>query len=85
TQTGCGVNADPLWQSASVTAVNTDEPKVTYQVDDIASLNTRTHRWRVRWVSGDNVSARLYQIEAVDTASGQITQIEPLPFAVEPG
>ncbi|WP_444934970.1 DUF2163 domain-containing protein [Microbulbifer sp. JTAC008] len=84
-QTGCGVNADALWQSATVTAVNSDEPKVTYLVDDIASLSTTANRWRVRWKTGDNVSARLYQIEAVDTATGQITQIEPLPFAVEVG
>ncbi|WP_444893449.1 DUF2163 domain-containing protein [Microbulbifer sp. TRSA001] len=84
-QTGCGVNADALWQSATVTAVNSDEPKVTYLVDDIATLSTAANRWRVRWKTGDNVSARLYQIEAVDTASGQITQIEPLPFAVQPG
>ncbi|WP_444931504.1 DUF2163 domain-containing protein [Microbulbifer sp. SSSA002] len=84
-QTGCGVNADALWQSATVTAVDSDEPKVTYRVDDIATLSTAANRWRVRWKSGDNVSSRLYQIEAVDTASGQITQIEPLPFAVEIG
>ncbi|WP_444921164.1 DUF2163 domain-containing protein [Microbulbifer sp. CnH-101-G] len=84
-QTGCGVNAEPLWQSATVTAVSGDEPKVTYVVDDIASLPTAAKRWRVRWKTGNNVSSRLYQVEAVDTATGQITQIEPLPFAVENG
>uniref|UniRef100_UPI00261B7E14 hypothetical protein n=1 Tax=uncultured Microbulbifer sp. TaxID=348147 RepID=UPI00261B7E14 len=59
-QTGCGVNAEPLWQPATVTAVSGDEPKVTYKVSNIASLPTAAKRWRVRWVSGDNVSARLY-------------------------
>ncbi|WP_444922945.1 DUF2163 domain-containing protein [Microbulbifer sp. DLAB2-AF] len=76
-QTGCGVNAESLWQSATVTAVSGDEPKVTYKVSNIASLPTAAKRWWVRWVSGNNVSSRLYQVEAVDTTTGQITQIEP--------
>ncbi|WKT59101.1 DUF2163 domain-containing protein [Microbulbifer thermotolerans] len=84
-QTGCGVNADSMWVSASVAAVSTDEPKVTFIADDVSAVPTTPATWRVRWISGDNVSSRLYQVEAMDAGSGQITLIEPLPFVVQIG
>lgn len=84
-QTGCGVDAEALWQSASVTGASADEPKVTFIADDISTVSTAVPRWRVRWTSGDNVSSRLYQVESLDTGTGQITLIEPVPFVIQPG
>ena len=84
-QTGCGVDADALWQAAAVASAAADEPKTTFLAVDISTVPTVVPRWRVRWTSGDNVSSRLYQVESLDTVSGQITLLEPLPFAVQPG
>jgi len=85
TQTGCGVDANALWVADTVTAVSTDEPKVTFAGDDLSTVPTAPPRWRVRWTSGDNVSDRLYQVESLDTGTGAITLIEPLPFPVQIG
>lgn len=84
-QTGCGVDPAPLWQAATVTQVSLDEPKVTFIANDISAVPLAANRWRVRWVTGDNVSSRLYQVEALNTTTGQITLTEPLPFVVEVG
>lgn len=84
TQTGCGVDAEALFQAATVTAVSTDEPKVTFVAADISTVPTAPPRWRVRWTSGDNVSSRLYQVETLDPMSGQITLTEPVPFVIQP-
>lgn len=84
-QTGCGVNADALWQAATINAVSNDEPKVTFVADDLSSVPVAVGRWRVRWLTGNNVSSRLYQVEALNEVSGQITLTEALPFVVEVG
>lgn len=85
TQTGCGVDASALWESATVNGVSTAEPKVTFSADDLSAVPTAPPRWRVLWTSGDNVSDRLYQVESLDTGTGAITLIEPLPFPVQIG
>lgn len=85
TQTGCGVDAEALWQPATVASASGTEPKVTFIADDISTVPTAPPRWRVRWTTGDNVSARLYQAESLDPISGQITLIEPVPFVIQPG
>lgn len=84
-QTGCGVNANVLWQSSSVNFASTDEPKVTFVAHDVLAVPTHVGRWRLRWTSGDNTSNRLYQLEAINTVSGQITLTEPLPFVIRSG
>lgn len=84
-QTGCGVDANALWRSSMITAVSPDEPKVSFVTDDLSGIDAEAKRWRVRWTSGDNVSDRLYQVEALTISSGQITLIEPLPFPVQIG
>lgn len=85
TQTGCGFDAESLWQPATVTVASADEPKVTFIADDISTVPTAPPRWRVRWTSGDNVSSRLYQVETLDPGTGQITLTEPVPFVIQPG
>ncbi len=83
-QTGCGVNAEDLWQGHSVTAVSGEEPHLTFVT---AVINGLAPPARVRWRAGDNVSARLYQVESIELINGnsQITLLEPLPFPIQVG
>lgn len=84
-QTGCGVDAEALWEAATVAGVSADEPKVTFTAGDLSAVSIAVPHWRVRWTTGDNVSDRLYQVESLDTGTGVITLIEPLPFPVQIG
>lgn len=85
TQTGCGVNANVLWQSGTATSVSLDEPHISFLSSGVSSVPVTVPVWRLRWVSGDNVSERLYQVEAFDPITGQITLTEPLAFMVSVG
>jgi len=78
-QTGCGVDAEALWESHTVTAEASEEPNVTFFSNTVAGI---TPPARVKWTGGDNTSTRLYQVEVVDESTGQITLLEPLPFPV---
>lgn len=83
-QLGCGVDASGMWQTHTVTAVATDEPKVTFFASGIVG-SSLSEPARVVWQSGSNVSLREYHVEDIDLASGRITLLEPLPFIVEAG
>lgn len=85
TQTGCGIDATAMWVNATVTAVSSDEPYISFLASDVSSISTAVPIWRVRWTTGDNQSSREYQVEALNTVTGQITLSESLPFVIAVG
>lgn len=78
-QTGCGVDAEALWESHTVTTEAAEEPNVTFFSSTVSGISPPA---RVKWTAGDNTSTRLYQVEVIDESTGQITLLEPLPFPV---
>lgn len=83
-QTGCGVDAEPLWQEGSVTGVSTEEPRRVF-ADSSLLITPAPIPGRVQWLTGNNASLnRLYQVDAYSDVSGTIALLEPLPFDVEP-
>lgn len=83
TQTGCGVSAESMWRSGSVTAVGS-EPKVVFAASGLV-LDQEPVPGRLRWLTGPNRSTRLYQVEAYSAASHTVALLEPSPFVIEPG
>lgn len=81
--TGCGVDADALWVSGTVTGIG-DEPRRVF-ADAVINLPTIPLPGRLRWLTGRNASSRLYQIEAFSEQSGTIGLLEPTPFDIEAG
>jgi len=84
-QTGCGVDAEPLWVDCIVTAVDSDDPfRVFADHDNI--MSEMGFPARVQWVTGNNAGQnRLYQVEAYSSISGTVALFEPVPFAIEVG
>jgi uncharacterized phage protein (TIGR02218 family) len=73
-QTGCGVNADVLWEIGTVVTVGAESDR-TFTGDIAAS-----YPGRVEFTSGPNAGRRY----AVESASGNtITLAETTPFAIE--
>ena len=82
--TGCGVNAELLWMSGTVTAMS-DEPRRVFASSDMTGIDPAPVPGRVRWTSGPNASERLYQVEAYGPGTGTIALLEPVPFDIEVG
>lgn len=82
-QTGCGVDAEPLWQAGIVTGVH-DEPTRIF-ADTNLVLDPIPTTARVQWTSGPNAGSRLYQVENYSEESGTIALVEPAPFPIAPG
>jgi uncharacterized phage protein (TIGR02218 family) len=76
-QTGCGVDADALWEAGQVQLVGAESDR-TFTGDIDAFFPGR-----VRFTSGQNASDRLYAVESVD--GNTITLAETTPFPIAPG
>ena len=82
-QTGCGVNADVMWENGTITGIGDEQRRVF--ADSSVPLKTESNMYRVRFTSGRNRSPRLYQVEVYSLVSGTIALIEPAPFDIEVG
>ena len=82
-QTGCGVNADVMWEDGTVTGIGDEQRRIF--ADNAVPLKTESNMYRVRFTSGRNRSPRLYQVEAYSLVSGTIALIEPARFDIEVG
>lgn len=83
-QTGCGVDAEALWESATVTGVG-EERRLVFSTSDLIGHAENLVPGRIRWVTGENQGGRLYQIEAFGDGTGTLSLFEPLPFDVQLG
>lgn len=79
-QIGCGVDADALWVSGTVSAVDSEEPKRIFTADVSQAIPAR-----IQWLTGNNASSKLYQVDTVDTTNHITRSFEPLPFPIEVG
>lgn len=82
-QTGCGVDDSAMWSSGTVDGIGTD-PFCIF-ADSTLLLTPAPVPGRLRWLTGNNASDRLYQLEAYSSVSGTIALIEPMPFEVQTG
>ena len=82
-QTGCGVDAEPMWVEGEVTGVGAEPYRVF--ADASIDLSSISNTARVQWLSGPNAGQRLYQVEGISAASGTIGLVEPAPFQIEAG
>lgn len=80
-QTGCGVDAEALWQPGTVTGVS-DEPFRVF-ADSTLVLDPVPNTARVQWLTGPNAGQRLYQVEGYGTETGTVALVEPTPFPIE--
>lgn len=84
-QTGCGVDAESLWVSGTVTAVDADDAFRIFADSSLAGLDPEPSPGRVRFITGKNASARLRQVEGYGDATGTVALFEALLFPVEVG
>lgn len=82
-QTGCGVDASGMWRAGTVTAVGS-EPQVVFAAAGLV-LDQDPVPGRLRWTSGPNQSARLYQVEGYSAASHTVALLEPSSFPIAAG
>lgn len=83
-QTGCGVNAELLWQAGTVTGVGEETKRIF--ADSGLLITPAPIPGRVRFTSGPNSTLnRLYQVEVYSSVSGTIGLLEPVPFDISPG
>lgn len=84
-QLGCGINAEALWQTGTITGVSASEPRRVF-ADSGLLLSPAPIPGRVQWLTGANAGRnRLYQVEGYSDVSGTIALIEPTPYDVAPG
>lgn len=84
-QTGCGVNASAMWRDGVVTNVDPDDPYRVFAGSGLIALAEDFSFARVEWLTGDNASLYLKQVEAWGAASGTVALFEPLMFPVRVG
>ena len=81
-QTGCGVDAEALWEEGEVTAVGAE-------TDRTFSGDTGMYfPGRLEWLTGDNAGTKRYATESVSDLSssgGTVTLAETTPFVIEVG
>lgn len=74
----CGVDAEALWANGTVSAVDSEEPTRVFAGDTVKEAPAR-----LQWLTGDNASDKVYQVEIGDTGTGNIYIFEPLPFPIQ--
>lgn len=77
---GCGVNANDLWREHTVIGVDNFEPNGTFEVDGIIQNNAKIEG-RVRFISGENKSSTIYQIDYIQ--GQKIRLFETTPFNIQ--
>lgn len=83
-QLGCGVDVSALWYPKDVLGAGEESTRV-FSVDTIWPYTPEELvPGRIEWVTGDNVSARQYQIEQVveSDVDAVIYLLEPTPFPI---
>ena len=75
-QTGCGVNAEALWATGTVSSVGAESDR-TFTGSIVAHFPGR-----LEWLTGRNVGRR-YAIESAD--GNTLTLADALPYAIQPG
>ena len=83
-QHGCGVDASALWVAGTVTGVSQGDPFRVF-ADSSISIDPAPMPGRVQWLTGNNASGRLWQLEAFSAESGTVALMEAMTFAVEEG
>ena len=81
-QTGCGVDVTGMWTTHTVTTQTTDSKRLFIATGLIGGSY---YPARVQWLTGDNASSLIYQVEYFDSASGMLGLFEPVPFNIEVG
>lgn len=84
TQTGCGVDANALWETHTVTGVG-DERRLVFSASGLIGHAENLVPGRIRWVTGDNASVRLSQTEAFGDGTGTVSMFESLAFDIQLG
>lgn len=84
-QTGCGVDVEPLWSLATVTGVSEDDPFRVFSADLLRLYEHGGFPGRVDWHTGDNEGQRLWQVEAFSQASGTVALFEAMPKPIKVG
>lgn len=84
-QTGCGVDAESMWQVGEVTGVDDEDSHRVFAAFDLIGQEFKSGASVLEFTSGKNRSQRLRFIEAYSDISGTIALFEPLPFAIEVG
>lgn len=77
---GCGVDAEGMWVTHTVTSVDDFEPNGIFSVSGAINENAKLEG-RVRFTSGDNQSSVIYQIDYVE--GQKIRLFEATPFAIK--
>lgn len=83
-QTGCGIDAESLWVTGSVTAVSAESDRVfDIAIDDASSLVTPPSPGRIQWFTGDNAGNRLGWVESL--VGDTVSLVEPTRKPVQIG
>ena len=77
--TGCGVDAEALWQNGTVITVDSSEPSSVFST---GGLTGEFSPGRLQWLTGNNASDRLYQIEQYADQAIEMFETMPYPIAV---
>lgn len=83
-QLGCGVDAESLWQAGTVTGIG-DENRRIFADSSLVDLDPLPVPGRIQWLTGNNTSSRVYQIEAYGPTTGTIGLLEPCAFDIVAG
>lgn len=81
-QLGCGINVDSLWESGTVTAIDEEEARRVFADSSLTGIDPEPVPGRLQWLTGNNASSRVYQIEAYGTVTGTIGLLEPCAFDI---
>lgn len=79
-QTGCGVDAEALWQNFTVTAVGAEDDRTF----TFSGASGAFFPGRVQWSTGDN-AGMLCAIEEQDSDGTTVSLIETTPYAIAVG
>lgn len=83
---GCGVDASNMWTNGEVTGVDDSEPDVLFADKNIVLDTAKIQRAaRVQFLTGNNASDFLYQVEAFSGTSGSILLMEATPYPIKIG
>lgn len=80
---GCGANSS--WISGTVSGVDENESDILFADKTINFSDKMKLSARVQFLSGDNKSDLLYQVESVGSSTGSIFLMEPTPYPIAIG